>query len=164
MKNKHIPPYHHWPNPIYLIISSIWVGLFLLFVNQATSQVSKPLRQFKFDHLTVKDGLSHPVVRCILQDQRGFLWFATDNGLDRYDGYGIKVFPEKEDTTLLSASIRCILESSDGNIWIGSRKGLHVFDPVTNGFERLAHVSKGKSSNDVFSLLEGKNGLLWVAP
>ncbi len=60
--------------------------IFTLFINFAVGQ------DIKFEHLSAEDGLSNSYVNCLLQDQVGFIWFGTDDGLNRYDGYEIKVY------------------------------------------------------------------------
>jgi len=72
------------------------------------------VRNLAFDHITTNDGLSQNYVECILQDSKGFLWFGTRDGLNRYDGYDFKVFSyDAADTTSISANaIHAIYEDS----------------------------------------------------
>ena len=69
---------------------------------------------------TPKDGLSSRFVRCIQEDRLGFIWVATDNGLNRFDGHDFKVF-NKENSNLFSNQCNQILEDVHGNIWVGFR-------------------------------------------
>ncbi len=90
-------------------------------------------------HLTVKQGLSQGDVMCTFQDDRGFMWFGTQDGLNRYDGYSFKVFrhnPE-DPRTIDDSWITSIAQSPDGAIWIttrGSSGRVNRFDPLTETF------------------------------
>ena len=74
----------------------------------------------------MEDGLSGFRVYDILQDKRGFMWFATMDGLDRYDGYHFKVFRHTgEDATSLSGNIvSALCEDNHGALWVGTRDGV----------------------------------------
>src|SRR3954463_12493445 len=60
--------------------------------HDTSESLSRQPSSFKFEHLNATDGLSHNKVQCILQDKQGYIWFGTVSGLNRYDGYGFKVF------------------------------------------------------------------------
>ncbi|RNI31703.1 response regulator [Rufibacter latericius] len=89
-------------------------------------------------HLDVNNGLSHNQVNCFLKDRQGYLWIGTSSGLNRFDGYSIKVFRHNSRTTasLRDNSISKLFEDPDGNLWITSLKGLTIYDPGTDRFER----------------------------
>ena len=100
---------------------------FLLFVINLTlllsvfpnsfTKLHAQQQDLKFTNITIEDGLSHSKVNCIYQDSQGFLWFGTNEGLNKYDGYSFTVFqPDPDDPHSISANlIRCILEDSRGN-------------------------------------------------
>ena len=118
-----------------------------------------------FNHLTVENGLSNNDVNTIIQDQTGFIWFGTDDGLNRYDGYNFKVFRHiSGDTTSLSDnSIWALLEDRNGNIWIGTKSGvLNKFDPVTEKFERWNIDEKFSEENSIKSIYEDSKGNIWT--
>jgi ligand-binding sensor domain-containing protein len=79
-------------------------------------------QQYKFRHITPKDGLSSHYVRCIIKDSRGFMWFGTANGLNRYDGYNIKTYYNiPDDSTSISGNyVLAILEDTNGDLLIGT--------------------------------------------
>ena len=82
---------------------------------------------FRFDKLSVEDGLSQLSVTSILQDRHGFMWFGTQYGLNRFDGYDFQVFKhdsERSDATLSANFIRSITEDPvDGKLWVGTGSG-----------------------------------------
>jgi ligand-binding sensor domain-containing protein len=75
----------------------------------------------QFQHFTEKDGLSHRTINCLLQDRRGFMWFGTPEGLNRFDGYSFRKFKHRsgDSTSLISNIINCLYEDRSGYIWVG---------------------------------------------
>lgn len=122
----------------------------------------------KFDHITLRDGLSHNTVRGILQDRTGFLWFATEAGLNRWDGTRMGVFRhEPGDPCSLSDNfIWRILEDRDGFLWVATNEGgLDRFDRRTNRFHhfRSRRDDPGSlSDNNVQVLSEDPGGNIWA--
>lgn len=89
-------------------------------------------------NLTILDGLSHNGVTSILEDSKGYIWIATFDGLNRYDGYGFKVFKNTvEKDLLLTNRIRAIKEDNNANIWIGTDEGLSVLNLETEQFKNI---------------------------
>lgn len=87
-------------------------------------------------YLSIDQGLSNNSVRCIYQDQKGFLWFGTYDGLNRYDAYTFKVFRNNYNNpfSLPNNFINAIDEDNNGNIWVGTRQGVAVYHPLSNNF------------------------------
>src|ERR1700741_3115674 len=79
----------------------------------------------RFDHLGTEQGLSQSNVTCILQDSRGFMWFGTQDGLNKYDGYKITVYKKNAQSrqSLSHNFIQDIAEDRDGNLWIATWGG-----------------------------------------
>ena len=73
---------------------------------------------FRFEKITTKEGLSQNSITAIIQNQTGYLWFGTPNGLNRYDGYTFKVIRDKDNNT--THNITALAEDGAGNIWIGT--------------------------------------------
>ena len=92
----------------------------------------------KFRRLDTRDGLSNSQVNRMLRDSRGFLWFATPYGLNRYDGYRFRTFfsYEKDTTTLRSNRVDDIQEAHDGRLWMRQSMGYAVYDPTTEKVDR----------------------------
>lgn len=125
-------------------------------------------QDYKFSHISVEQGLSQTVVNCIMQDQLGFMWFGTQEGLNRYDGYNFKIYKrDPQDTNSLANNfIYTIYQSKDGIIWIGTNgNGLDRFDPITETFTHYPFDEKNAesiSSNSVRVVHEDAKGNLWI--
>jgi ligand-binding sensor domain-containing protein len=128
----------------------------LLFSQTTDAQI----KNIRFKHLTVDDGLSHSWVHCILQDQYGFMWFGTDDGLDRYDGYSIREFKHnfRDTNSLGSSSVMSMAEDSRGKLWIGTREGLNLYDRKTGRFIKNFKVAR----TSISSIAEDKDKNLWI--
>ena len=121
----------------------------------------------KFGQLSIEHGLSHNCVQAVFHDSRGYLWFGTENGLDQYDGYRIKVyFSEPGDSASLSHSfIRTICEDSSGALWVGTERGLNRYSRKDGTFTRfLASPDDphGLSDDKIVAMLVDDNGDLWI--
>ena len=113
-------------------------NLILGFVMQfITVFASAQNNQFQFSHLDINNGLSHNDVTCIFKDSRGFMWFGTISGLNRYDGYKFKIFKHavSDTTTLDDDYIVSISEGPGDKLWIETRNGFNIYDPKTEKFD-----------------------------
>jgi len=90
----------------------------------------------RFDAVSTEQGLSQGTVRAILQDQQGFMWFATEDGLNQYDGYHFTVFKHDPDdsTSLSNDLVTALYESQNGTLWVGTSTGPDRFDRKTKIF------------------------------
>ncbi|MEM7381558.1 MAG: two-component regulator propeller domain-containing protein [Bacteroidota bacterium] len=102
----------------------------------------------RFRHLTMDDGLSQSSVTCILKDSKGFMWFGTEDGLNRYDGNRIVVYRHQpnDSTSLSSSYITALAETDDGNLWVGTNDGLNRFETHKNQFRRFQHHPSNTNS------------------
>jgi len=117
----------------------------------------------KFQHLGKSEGLTESNITCILQDSRGFMWFGTRDGLNRYDGYGFTVYRNQEgDPKSISNNfITSIIEDKKGNLWIGTwGGGLNRWDREKN---RFVHIDGHLSNDFINCLLLDDSNALWVA-
>ena len=99
---------------------------------------------FRIDRIGVKDGLTQGSVYYMLKDSRGFLWFGTQDGLNRYDGHNFRTYRpalgkngENQPGTIRGINIFGIIEDPDGNLWIGTEDGLNRYDRERDRFECL---------------------------
>ncbi|MGB8953031.1 MAG: two-component regulator propeller domain-containing protein, partial [Candidatus Aminicenantales bacterium] len=124
--------------------------------------------KIKFLHLFMEDGLSQNSIYSIIQDSRGFIWFGTEDGLNRYDGYSFKIYKQDlEDPNSLSAIyIHTLYEDKSGVLWIGTRGGgLNKYDREKDQFIRYqaeTNNPRSLSNNEVFAIHEDKSGVLWI--
>ena len=122
----------------------------------------------RFEHITINDGLSQGCVNDILQDKEGFIWIATQDGLNKYDGYSFKVYkPDSRDNqSITNNQIKKIFEDKDGIIWVGTAGGgLCKFNKKTEKFESYISIPGNKNSislNDVYAIFEDSKGSLWI--
>ena len=108
-----------------------------------------PVINLRFAHLTTNDGLSQSYVTEVLQDRRGFMWFATRDGLNRYDGNTFVVYKHNpNDPGSLSANyIWDLTEDDQGYLWIATDTGgVNRFDPTTERFTRYRHDPNNSNS------------------
>ena len=121
-----------------------------------------------FKRLSTNDGLSQSAVNAITQDRDGFLWFGTQDGLNRFDGYEFRIFRHDfGDTTSISDNyIWCVLSSRSGDLWVGTlHGGLNRYDRSSGTFEHFHHVDGDSASlpnDDVTCLFEDGRGILWI--
>lgn len=110
--------------------------LLMLFLLLAWTSVFA--RDYMFRHLEMKDGLSNNQVNVICKDSEGFMWFGTAFGLNRYDGYELKVYRNEpgDDASLPDNFISDIQEAADGRLWIRTSQGYALYDPATDTFCR----------------------------
>ena len=120
----------------------------------------------RFRHLSAEDGLSQVVVQSILQDRRGFMWFGTEDGLNRYDGYTFTVFrhDDLDPFSLAHNYVESLVEDANGFIWVGTTNGLDRWDPRTDRFEHFKHdaANPGSLSQDRVTAILLDRGTLWV--
>ncbi len=121
-----------------------------------------------FHAISIEDGLSQNTISCILQDRNRFMWFGSEEGLNRYDGYSFKVFRHHRghDNGLSHDRVACLLEDSEGFLWIGTLGGgLDRFEPDTGRFIHHRHRAGDISSlshDSVRAVLPDGKGKFWV--
>ena len=148
--------YYFFPNTL----PGILIGIVLLLPPKAYSQ------PYQFKKLNVESGISHSSVMQVLQDHKGLLWFATQFGLNRYDGYTFtKFLPEfGNESSLQSWQINCIYEDSKNRFWVGTHlKGLFLHDTLTDSFVMYELEGSQDTLYDAISLVEDFSGNLYVS-
>ena len=125
--------------------------------------------QSKYEILTTTDGLSQGMVFALLQDQEGFIWIATKDGLNRYDGYEFKVFTNDpyNNQSLSSNTITRLFEDSQGRIWAcAENAGLNIYDKNKGVFYRIENSTKNSKSisgNNISAIEELPDGRILIA-
>ncbi len=125
-------------------------------------------QELKFSRIGAEQGLSQSVVNCIVQDKKGFLWFGTDDGLNRYDGYEIWVLKNnhEEENSISNNGILSLFEDENEILWIGTNGGgLNSYNPVTQSFHRYLNEEKNPgsiSNNVVRTIFEDRDKNLWL--
>ncbi|MES2776433.1 MAG: two-component regulator propeller domain-containing protein [Bacteroidota bacterium] len=123
--------------------------------------------KLKFKRISIEQGLSNSTIETIYQDSRGFIWFGTRDGLNRYDGNQVTVYryDAKDSNSISDNFIRCIYEDRNHALWIGTINGLNRFNTATNTFTRYKQSRENAgslSNNFVTSVLQDAKGDLWV--
>jgi ligand-binding sensor domain-containing protein/signal transduction histidine kinase len=121
----------------------------------------------EFEKFDTREGLSQNLVFTIVQDKKGFLWFGTDEGLNRFDGHEFKIFRHdlRDKNSLSDNSIHALAVDDNGIIWIGTNNGLNRYYPDTETIERLEisgsdpNKPKGTTINDI---RQHQNGTIWI--
>ena len=127
--------------------------------------------ELNFEHLSVADGLPETVVYNIVQDSQGFMWFATEGGVAKYDGYKFMVYNHDptDPNSLSSSSVYSLLFDSQNQVWITSAAGLNKMDLATEVITHYRHDPNDPHSlsedgfPDLGNLYEDPQGYLWVA-
>ncbi|MCU0252961.1 MAG: SpoIIE family protein phosphatase [Acidobacteria bacterium] len=147
------------------LVSAVTLGLAMALPHPASAG-ELPLR---FERLSLEQGLSQSIVECILQDARGFMWFGTEDGLNRYDGYQFVVFRPSPVRAggISTAHVTTLTQDRAGILWIGTfNGGLNRYDPRTGEFQAYRNrpgdpLSLGHDL--VRAIREDRQGQLWIA-
>ncbi|MDH6341156.1 ligand-binding sensor domain-containing protein/signal transduction histidine kinase/DNA-binding response OmpR family regulator [Parabacteroides sp. PFB2-12] len=143
------------------IITRFFFGLCLLAV---LPSYAKDAVHYYFRTMDIRDGLSQNTVYQILQDKKGFMWFGTKDGLNRYDGLSFRVY-KKENSDLGKNFITALYEDHAGNIWIGTDGGVFIYDPVLDSFEAFDLLSdKETVIRDFVTMIGGdEDKNIWIS-
>ncbi|SHJ85679.1 Signal transduction histidine kinase [Maribacter aquivivus] len=146
-------------------MSSLYLILMLFFGLAHTSYAQNSL---KFEHLNTENGLSQSDVNAIFQDDNGFMWFGTHDGLNRYDGYNFTLFKPnpKNQYSISSNLIWKIIDDEKGNLWIGTTGGgLNYFNKKTEKFKQFKSDANNEfsiSSDYITLVFIDSDNRLWV--
>ncbi len=137
---------------------------YVCFSNAVFSQQNIESVNLNFENFGIKEGLSQGMVRGIMQDKEGYLWIATKDGLNKYDGYQITVYRNnpKDINSLPDNYVTQVVEDDKGNFWVGtSTKGLCLFDKKQEKFYQIKSIESEKllENNDI-DFMQYQNGHL----
>lgn len=153
------------PNHGIKILGDQAILFFLFLVATAAAFAQAP--KLRFQHLGTQEGLSTTTVHAIVQDADGFMWFGTEDGLNKYDGYNFTVYKHRkmDSTTLSNSAINTLLVDRMGGLWIGTIGGLNYFDKSEGVFHSIGDDTgkKGKLPDKrVRAVYEDKTGNIWI--
>jgi ligand-binding sensor domain-containing protein/DNA-binding CsgD family transcriptional regulator len=146
--------------PRLAVLAAVGLACFLRLTPQS--------EDISFSHISKDDGLSHETVYSIIQDRDGFMWFGTENGLNRFDGYDFTLFRHVADvpSSLSHSAVLTLYEDRAGVIWVGTLNGgLDRYDADKGDFISFRHApGRGDSlSNDIVgAILEDRDGGFWI--
>ena len=152
-----------------LVLIILFLNLPIPAQNKNTAPTNFP--EIKFEHLAVEHGLSHGSVTGILQDRKGFMWFGTNDGLNKYDGYKFTIYKnDPNDSLSLSDNwINALYEDHLGELWIGTQHGgLCRYDPDSDSFIRYVYDKENPNSlcsDQIVSIFESEEknqNVLWI--
>ena len=138
-------------------VIAIWLQLLgVIFSDAAAIEVA----DLQFSELDKRDGLSNTVVLDIAEDDKGYIWLATMNGLNRYSGYDIKQYhPSDIDPNALpSGFIQKLFVDSEGTLWIATHSGLAKYQPKTDNFKTFSSTNSSIKLELITTISESKNG------
>ena len=148
------------------------ITLFFLLLSMVPSLAQESIKDnknLKFKHFSLTEGLSQSSVLCILQDKKGFFWFGTRDGLNKYDGHSFTTYRHKstDSTSLSNSFIKSLFEDEKGTLWVGTMNGLNKYIPEIDGFERFKYANtktffNNKSNNEIWSIVSNEADYLWL--
>lgn len=148
------------------MISHRFLFLLLLLLPIHNSVAQEETFEPLFENIDITKGLPHNTVQKIFQDSEGYMWFATKDGLCRYDGYNFIVYCEslvKE--SISNSKVRCIAEDAHKNIWVGTDNGLNCINllsqHILSFFPNELSPLKSNKINELY--FDPSTHLLWIA-
>ncbi|MBS9525726.1 response regulator [Litoribacter alkaliphilus] len=138
----------------------------MLFFLSISYYLEASKETYYFKSIGVTEGLSHQTVYSILQDNQGFMWFGTKDGLNRFDGSRFKVFKHDPKTTnsLGNSTILSLFEDNAQRLWVGTAEGLYIYDPEKESFtpfdikDENGHTVTGP----ILAIEEDHYGNIWM--
>ncbi|MBC3786784.1 hybrid sensor histidine kinase/response regulator transcription factor [Spirosoma utsteinense] len=155
----------YWTNLLFTAIGQFF--FFLFFLTGQPSAVAQPSLD-QFEHLSVKDGLSHNSVNCMLQDRAGFMWLATNDGLNRYDGHTFIIFrpdPARPNHSFRSNRVTGLCQGRADRVWaVTEGGGLHAVDRLTGQVTPHPILARNANRwNTQLDVYEDSQGFLWLS-
>ena len=140
----------------HFLIITIWV--LITFGARAVT--------FSFRHYKVEDGLSENSVFCSLQDSKGFMWFGTKEGLNRFDGSNFVVYQRQTQKTnaLGNSYVHALFEDKNKTIWVGTEGGIYLYDYMKNAFSYFDKKTKDNFGiqQSVSAITQDRKGNIWI--
>jgi len=149
-------------NWLLKLVRSLFLVSLAVTISSPISSKTVHIKLFNIDN-----GLSQSGVTCVIQDSYGFLWVATQDGLNRYDGYNFKTYRNNplDSNSLANNYINSICEDKKGNIWVGTSRGLSVLNRNTGKFVNYYNKFNDQSTisdNRIYTVYTDRDGIVWV--
>ena len=138
--------------------------IFVLLIMLSFGAVAAEL-DVQFETYTIADGLPSDRVYDVVQDKQGFMWFGTNAGLTRYDGYEFKTYSHNPNDpySLAGNFVSVLFIDSNERMWVGTLGGgISRFDPVAERFIHYPHQAKDSGFKNISFIAEGPSGDMWV--
>ncbi|HBL32697.1 MAG TPA: hybrid sensor histidine kinase/response regulator, partial [Porphyromonadaceae bacterium] len=144
---------------LWVYLCAVWC---MFTYNQAALYAH---RSYYFKHYNINNGLSQNTVQRILQDRKGFMWFGTKDGLNRFDGTSFKIFHFSTNSELKDNVFRCILQDEDESIWVGTDDGVYIYNSVKETFSRFSERDKNQNivEGAVSDMIMDEDGDIWIS-
>ena len=154
-------------------MNSMWVTMCLLFLFLLNAQSIKAEPAFQFHTLDKQQGLASSVVYDIAQDADGFMWFATEDGLQKYDGYEFTSYRHSrlDKNSLSNNVVRSLLIDTEDRLWVGTDGGVNLYQKEYDNFDHI-YLAKDdlsiseprqiQQSNKIRALYQSSDGSIWV--
>ena len=138
---------------------AILIFIHFLFINFLHSQEV----EIRFNHLSINDGLSQSTIYSIVQDDDGFIWIGTQDGLNKYDGYNVNQYKHqiKNNKSLSNSYINNICKGDNGSLWIGTLSGLNHYNRATKEFTHVK-LNGGLDKINVVKIVRDSRERLWI--
>lgn len=145
----------------FLFFSILLTGYFPITIAKNLENIPKDI---KFQHYTSENGLSQRSVMSILQDKKGYLWFGTRDGLNKFDGSKFIIYKHntEDPKSLSNNNIHSIYEDENGNLWVGTKNGLNRYNPKEDNFIQYKQ-SNSIIDNIIWDIIQIGPNLLWIA-
>lgn len=150
-------------NKTYTVYTIQFSILILIIIGSVFAQDNIKFDRLTSENIKLEKGLSQNWIYDILQDQHGYMWFGTWDGLNRYDGYNFTIYNEEDG--LSDHTIYSFLEDKDGFLWIATDNGFNKFDRKTQSFKQFYHIPEDTNSlinNIVNCIIDDDEGYLWL--
>jgi len=155
---------------LFLLFSIFICSILSLKVSSQEISIQKTM---SFKHLSIKDGLSQNAILDIAQDSLGFLWFATYDGLNRYDGYNFKVYSHSDNiaSSLSDNNVNVLYINKQNELWLGTNKGVDIFNILDETFRHIdlestkssyLEFESAKSTHKVNAIYQDHANTMWV--
>jgi ligand-binding sensor domain-containing protein len=141
-----------------------WTLSLLLFFNLSLKSIAQN-ESLHFENIGIEEGLSSNNVTAMLQDRKGYIWIATWEGLNKYDGYSFTryQFDPFDSSSLSQNGIYTIWEDGDGYIWLGTTEAICRFDRLTEKFTRFKlSPNAAFSDRNISAINEDSDGMMWA--